>query len=103
LPTLIPPTAPYTLCDDNQDGFSCDFDLLSLQADMLGGASGSANYILSFYETLTDAQTGNTVTDIDPTQPYCNINPFVQLLYVRAEDPITHCYSILVIELNVSP
>jgi gliding motility-associated-like protein len=103
LPTLIPPTEPYTLCDDNQDGFSCDFDLLSLEADMLGGASGSANYSLSFYETLTDAQTANAITVIDATQPYCNINPFVQILYVRAEDNVTHCFSILPIELNVAP
>ncbi|MFM7016756.1 MAG: adhesin, partial [Bacteroidota bacterium] len=103
LPTPIPPTSSYTVCDDNQDGFSCNFNLSSLETDMLGGASGSANYTLSFYETLTDAQTGNTVTVIDATQPYCNIHPFVQTLYVRAEDNVTHCYSILPIELDVNP
>ena len=103
LPTLIPPTQPYTICDDNQDGYSCGFDLLSLEAGMLGGAPGSANYTLTFYETITDAQTGNTTTDIDPTLPYCSINPFVQFLYVRAQDNITGCYSILPIELNADP
>ncbi|MFN9898966.1 MAG: hypothetical protein ACK55Z_09280, partial [bacterium] len=28
LPTLIPPSDPYTICDDNQDGFA-NFDLAS--------------------------------------------------------------------------
>ncbi|QBZ98742.1 T9SS type B sorting domain-containing protein [Flavobacterium sangjuense] len=103
LPVLIPPTQPYTICDDNQDGYSCGFDLSSLEANLLGSAPGSANYTLSFYETLADAISENVITAIDTTVPYCTINPFVQILYVRAEDNITHCYSILPIELNADP
>jgi gliding motility-associated-like protein len=99
LPQLIPQTAPYTICDDNQDGFSCDFDLTTLTADLLQGA----NYTLTFYETPTDAQTGNTATDIDITQPYCNIHAFIQTLYVRAVDNITGCFSVTPVELNVDP
>ncbi|RKS02724.1 T9SS type B sorting domain-containing protein [Flavobacterium sp. 102] len=98
LPTPIPPTAPYTICDENQDGFS-SFDLATLTADILQGA----NYILTFYETLSDAELGNLVTAIDITQLYDNINPFTQILYVRAEDPLTGCWSVIPIVLNVNP
>ncbi|MFN3969694.1 MAG: hypothetical protein ACK4HO_12380, partial [Flavobacterium sp.] len=96
LPTPIPPTEPYTICDDNQDGFT-GFDLLTLTTDILQGAA----YILTFHETLTDAQQGNSPIDI--TVPYDNINPFVQILYVRAVDPLTGCWSVIPIELNVNP
>ncbi|MBF6639871.1 hypothetical protein IVB69_00115, partial [Flavobacterium sp. J49] len=30
-------------------------------------------------------------------------NPFVQILYVRAVDPLTGCWSVIPIELNVNP
>ncbi|WP_304986240.1 T9SS type B sorting domain-containing protein [Flavobacterium rivulicola] len=96
LPTPIPPTAPFTICDENQDGFS-GFDLTSLTTDILQGAP----YILTFHETLTDAQQGNT--PIDTSVLYNNINPFVQILYVRAVDPLTGCWSVIPIELNVNP
>jgi hypothetical protein len=96
LPTPIPPTAPYTICDDNQDGFA-GFDLLTLTADILQGT----NYLLTFHETLTDAQQGNSA--IDTTVLYDNINPFFQILYVRAVDPSTGCWSVISIELNVNP
>ncbi|UPT69379.1 MAG: T9SS type B sorting domain-containing protein [Flavobacterium sp. JAD_PAG50586_2] len=99
LPTPIPPAQPYTICDDNQDGFSCGFDLSTLIPDILQGA----NYTLTFYETPTDAATANTATDIDPTQPYCNNDPFMQLLYVRAEDNVTHCFTVMPIQLMVDP
>jgi gliding motility-associated-like protein len=96
LPTPIPPTQPYTICDDNQDGFA-NFDLAILIPDLLQGA----NYLLSFHETLSDA---NSNTNAIPTSVlYFSINPFVQTLYVRAEDAITGCFSILPIELNAEP
>ncbi|NMH23697.1 hypothetical protein, partial [Flavobacterium solisilvae] len=46
LPEPIPPTTPYIICDDNQDGFA-DFDLSTLITDILGGE----NYIITFHET----------------------------------------------------
>ncbi|WP_443667533.1 Ig-like domain-containing protein, partial [Flavobacterium terrisoli] len=98
LPTLIPPLEPYTLCDDNQDGFSCGFDLTTLLPDLLNGIT---TYDLTIHETLTDAQLGSTPMNI--TVPYCNIIPFVQTLYVRAVDVNTGCWSVLPIELNVNP
>ncbi|MGL2964959.1 hypothetical protein ACSVH2_14160, partial [Flavobacterium sp. RSB2_4_14] len=76
----IPPTQPYTLCDEDQDGFT-SFDLTTLIPDLLQGAV----YTITFHETLSDAQLGSS--PIDTTQLYDNINPFVQILYVRAVDP----------------
>jgi gliding motility-associated-like protein len=96
LPTPIPPSDPYTVCDDNQDGFA-NFDLASLIPDLLQGA----NYVLSFHETLPNANSG--ANPIDTSVPYFSINPFVQTLYVRAEDAITGCFSILPIDLNAEP
>jgi gliding motility-associated-like protein len=94
LPEPIPPTSPYTICDDNQDGFS-EFDLSTLVNDILGGAT----YLLSFHETLTNAETN----DYALPMLYTNIHPFVQIIYLRAENPDTHCVSIIPIELNVNP
>ena len=100
LPEPIPPTNSYTLCDDNQDGYSCDFDLTTLEADILQGAV----YTLSFYETKTDAELGSPLPiKIDTTVPYCNINPFTQTLWVRAENPLTFCWNVMPIILNVTP
>ncbi|WNM18388.1 T9SS type B sorting domain-containing protein [Flavobacterium capsici] len=94
LPTPIPPTQPYTVCDDDQDGFA-QFDLNTLTTDILQGA----NYTLTFHETLTNAQTGDNPLPM----LYTNINPFVQIIYVRAEDPTTGCIGITTVELNVNP
>ncbi|WP_293872225.1 T9SS type B sorting domain-containing protein, partial [Flavobacterium sp.] len=97
LPSLIPPTQPYTLCDGNQDGFT-RFDLTSLLPGLLNGIT---TYTLSFHETLQDAISNNT-SIANPAQ-YTNIIPFVQTIYVRAQDTITGCFSVLPIQLNVNP
>ncbi|MFN8324878.1 MAG: hypothetical protein U0T80_03870 [Flavobacteriaceae bacterium] len=36
LPELVPPTTPYVVCDDNQDGFA-QFDLSTLTSAILQG------------------------------------------------------------------
>ncbi|UPT71107.1 MAG: T9SS type B sorting domain-containing protein [Flavobacterium sp. JAD_PAG50586_2] len=97
LPTLTPPTQPYTLCDDNQDGYTT-FDLTTLIPGLLNGIT---TYALSFHETIVDAQ--NNGTTIPNPSAYDNIIAFVQILYVRAEDINTHCVSITPVELNVNP
>jgi len=63
--------------------------------------NGVTTYTITFHETLPDAN--NNANAINTAVPYCSINPFVQILYVRAEDIITGCYSILPIELNADP
>ncbi|WP_162127123.1 T9SS type B sorting domain-containing protein [Flavobacterium phycosphaerae] len=97
LPTPVPPTEPLTVCDDNQNGITCDIDLTSLTPDILQGA----DYDITYHETQTDAEIGGTT--IPNPSSYCNITNFVQIIYVRAEDPITGCYSVIPIELNVNP
>jgi gliding motility-associated-like protein len=95
LPTPVPPTQPYTVCDDNQDGLA-SFNLNSLTADILQGTTG---YTITYHETLTDAELGNNPL----ASPYQNITPFVQFIYVRAEDILTRCVSVITIELNADP
>ncbi|MES2410258.1 MAG: hypothetical protein V4535_02310, partial [Bacteroidota bacterium] len=97
LPVLIPPAQPYTLCDENQDG-NTTFDLTSLLPGLLNGIT---TYTVSFHETITDAE--NNGTTIPNPAAYDNILAFMQIIYVRAEDNITHCVSITPIELNVNP
>ncbi|WP_264521058.1 T9SS type B sorting domain-containing protein [Flavobacterium sp. N1994] len=97
LPSLIPPTQPYTLCDDDQDGFTT-FDLTSLLPGLLNSIT---TYTVSFHETPQDAASNGT-TIPNPAQ-YININPFVQIIYARAEDNLTHCVSVIPIELDVNP
>ena len=97
LPTLIPPTQPYTVCDDNQDGYA-NFDLASLLPGLLNGIT---TYTVTFHETLPDANSGDN--PINTAVPYFSIDPFVQTIYVRAQDNATGCYSILPIELNADP
>ncbi|MGC4039789.1 MAG: hypothetical protein QM710_03065 [Flavobacterium sp.] len=49
LPTLIPPTQPFVLCDANQDGYT-EFDLTTLLPSLLGPIP--PNYTVSFHENL---------------------------------------------------
>jgi gliding motility-associated-like protein len=98
-PQPRPQTHPYVVCDDNQDGVTT-FDLNTLTPDILLGAP--AVYTISYYLTQSDAQTPQN--PIDLTVPFLNNNfPNIQFLWVRAEDPITHCFKVIQIELNVSP
>jgi hypothetical protein len=93
LPALIPPTMPYTVCDENQDGIAV-FDLTALIPDLTQGS----NTLVTFHETLTDAQIGASSI----STPYNNINPFSQIIYARGEDQLTGCYSVIQIELQVN-
>jgi gliding motility-associated-like protein len=95
LPVLVPPADPVRLCDPDGDGFA-QFDLDGLAPAMLQGAP---NIIVSFHETLTDAQSGAN----PESSPYLNIVPFVQPMYVRAVNSLTGCWSVMTIELNVIP
>ncbi|MFB9088660.1 T9SS type B sorting domain-containing protein, partial [Flavobacterium paronense] len=94
LPSPIPQSQPYTICDGNQDGFGT-FDLNTLTADILQGA----NYTITYHETIDDAQLGNNPL----VSPYDNITAFVQYIYASAIDNVNGCRSIIPIELNVNP
>jgi len=95
-PQLIPPAAPYTICDSNQDGVGF-FDLTTL-IPMIDPAG---LYNISFHETVTDATLNGM--EIPNPHDYSNNYPFMETLYVRGEDPVTGCFSILPVQLVVNP
>jgi gliding motility-associated-like protein len=99
LPTPLPPTSSLTYCDQDQDGVTCGIDLTALIPEILG--SSTINYIITFHETQTTADLG--VTDIPTPNDYCNIDPYSQTLYVRAEDALTGCYSVIPITFTIDP
>ncbi|WP_347069400.1 T9SS type B sorting domain-containing protein [Flavobacterium sp. WV_118_3] len=97
LPVLVMPTAPVTTCDGtNNDGIG-DFDLTTLIPGML---SGEANVVLSFHETQQNAQNGLFPITV---QPYQNINPWTQTLWVLATNTVTGCKSVYSFNLLVEP
>ncbi|RAR69258.1 T9SS type B sorting domain-containing protein, partial [Flavobacterium aciduliphilum] len=98
-PQPIPQAHPYIVCDTDQDGVA-GFDLNTLTPDILMGAPGV--YTISYFLTQTDAI--NNVNPIDTSVLFYNNNhPLVQFIYVRAEDPTTHCFAVMQIELRVEP
>lgn len=93
LPTPIAPLQPYVVCDANQDGIA-QFDLCTLTpAINIGG------YIITYHETLADAQANNNPLPCI----YQNIFPFTQIIWVGAQDALTGCRSTMPIVLQVDP
>jgi hypothetical protein len=91
-PNLVPPSTPYTICDSDNDGYGL-FDFTPLLPELLQGS----NYIITYHETLADAEAG--VSDLGT--PIQNSIPFNQTFYLRAQDPLTGCFSVLPVTLNV--
>ena len=94
LPVLYPPTGPVVECDQDGNGFAI-FDLDALVADLL---QGEPNTDVTFHLTEQDAITGTTAQ----TSPFENTTAFIDFIWVRAENTLTGCFSILAIELNVT-
>ncbi|MEI2419273.1 hypothetical protein V6O07_03295, partial [Arthrospira platensis SPKY2] len=93
LPLLNLPTVIPSLCDGNQDGFAV-FNLEDLAEDLLNGAT---DITLSFYATAQNAEDG-----VNPLPTlYENIIPFVDFVFIRAEDVDTGCFRVYIIELNI--
>ncbi|MEC4005953.1 adhesin, partial [Flavobacterium sp. SUN052] len=97
-PQPIPQAQPYTVCDTDQDGKAC-FDLNTLTPNITFQTAGV--YTITYHPTLSDAQ--NNLNPISTATPYCNTTPFIQFLWIRAENPTTGCYNTMQIELNVDP
>ena len=95
LPSPATPS-PLVACDDDNDGFYTEFDLDSQTTTII---NGEPDISISYYETLTNAQ--NATDPIPSTLPYENIDPDVQTIYVRAENDITGCYTIVTMDLIV--
>ena len=86
---------PLEACDVDADGFA-SFDLESISEDII---NGELDIFVTYYETLTDAE--NALNSL--ASPYDNIVPNQQTLFVRAENSITGCFSIVNLELVTLP
>ncbi|WP_460574823.1 Ig-like domain-containing protein, partial [Flavobacterium koreense] len=94
---IITTPSNYVVCDENNDGESCLFDLTTKNSQI----STQVGIQISYHLTPTDAQTGSN--PISTTTPYCNItNP--QTIHVRVFDPLAPaCSSFTSFQLIVTP
>jgi len=92
LPLIIIPAETPQVCDDDGNN-SGQFDLDALIPEITGGA----DYIISFHETRENAE-----DDVFPyTSPYDNLASGV--IFIRAEDRLTGCFSVAELPLIVNP
>ena len=91
----IPTANPYTMtvCDDNNDGFVS----IDLNATIPIFIQGSTGLIVTFHETLTDAQIGANPLP----SPYFNTAPQYQVFNVRVSDAVTGCYTITQLYVSI--
>lgn len=78
-PSVMP---EFTQCDANGDGLET-FNLNSQVSAILNGLNPNTT-VVTFHETFTDSQNGTN--PIGPTSSYTNINPNVQIVYIRVVD-----------------
>ena len=103
LPTAIEPT-PLELCDDDVADEYTVFDLTEKNDEITNG--NTASVTVSYFETLTDAESDTNT--INPDTAYTNTsingnshNP--QTLHVRVEDMDTGCYALTTLTIRVLP
>ncbi|QCE41978.1 T9SS type B sorting domain-containing protein [Psychroserpens sp. NJDZ02] len=96
-PTPSPEANPSALieCDIDNDGLAL-FDLDSQTVSILNGEPGVS---ISYHETESDATEGINLL----TSPYTNVVLNNQNVYVRAENDITGCFTIVILPLEVQP
>lgn len=87
---------PLDGCDSDQDGIDT-FDLTEAIDDILEGLTG---VVLSFHENFDDANEG--INAIANETNYQNIRPDVQTVFVRVEDNMTGCASIVPLEIHTN-
>ncbi|MDB9720489.1 choice-of-anchor L domain-containing protein [Winogradskyella sp.] len=86
IPSPAPNPTELRVCDDDNDGFG-EFDL---ELRTLEITNGEPDIVITYHETPTDAEMGdNAIVGL-----YTNIVPNTQLIYVRAENTVTGCYSL---------
>jgi large repetitive protein len=90
---------PIELCDVDQNGEQ-EFDLTIRQAQIVGGEPGVFVY---YYETLELAEEGDPTTAIPDPTSYVNIESPEQIIYVRVENELTGCYTIVELLIIVNP
>ena len=86
---------PIEECDEDNDGFT----FFTVEANAADIINGELDIILSYYETMTNAENA-----VDPIiSPYYNIVPDSQIIFVRAENVVTGCFTIVEQELVTIP
>ena len=94
IPSPVVPD-PIEECDEDNDGFTF-FTVEDNEVDII---NGELDIVLSYYETTTNAENA-----IDPIiSPYYNIVPDSQIIFVRAENVVTGCFTIVEQELVTIP
>jgi gliding motility-associated-like protein len=96
-PIVITDTQYIDACDQGVDGYDgfASFDLTQIISDVLNGLTGVTT---SFHLTYEDAESGaNPIPD--PTN-FLNTTPEVQTVFIRVEDDITGCPTIVPIEVH---
>lgn len=85
---------PIEVCDENNNGFSSNFDLNS-RIDEITFANPDLE--VTFHLTENDA-----ITDINPVEsPYSNVNPYQQTLYARILKTDNGCFETNSLDLIV--
>lgn len=95
-PEVIRETQYIDACDSDLDGFDT-FNLTEILADILNGLTGVTT---SFHETFNDAESGTN--PIANPSNYANTEPNVQIVYVRVQDNVTGCPTIVPIEIHTN-
>ena len=97
-PQPSPNTSPSALevCDDDNDGFVDNFMLEDRDLEII---NGEPDVRVSYHETLVDAELGIFAL----VSPYANIVADSQIIYVRVENELTRCFTIVELELVVLP
>ncbi|GGD11192.1 T9SS type B sorting domain-containing protein [Hyunsoonleella pacifica] len=85
---------PLDGCDVERDGID-NFDLTEAINDILQGLTGVTT---TFHESFDDAETGNS--PIANETNYQNIEPEQQIVFVRVEDNVTGCSSVVPLEIH---
>lgn len=83
---------PLEVCDEDNDGFA-EFDLLTLDSEITGGAAG---VVVSYHETEANANANASPL----SSPYTNTVANTQTIYARVSNPAAGaCYSVVEVVL----
>ncbi|WP_258774303.1 T9SS type B sorting domain-containing protein [Winogradskyella sp. KYW1333] len=101
-PQLLEPEALEECDDISADGLA-QFDLTSVEAEVLVAGQDPMDYVFSYYDDETDAN--GAVNAIAVPTAYTNTLAFSQTIWVRVDDPntVAGCYKLTELELMVNP
>jgi gliding motility-associated-like protein len=95
IPSPEPNPTPIEECDADNDGFE-SFDLESRTVEII---NGELDVVITYHETQADAD--NALNAL--VSPYTNIVPDTQMVYARAENTLTGCFTVVELQLIVLP